>query len=809
MHPLTPKQHQDDAVKAVVSELVLADRTSVIMPCGTGKTMVGQLIAEALQCAQVVLLFPSIALIRQTLVFWQECGMLSNTDCLCVCSDKTVANRDEVVVTEEDIGMHITTSATEVLSFFQKKQGRKVVFCTYHSTPILGAGMPQGMQFDLGIFDEAHRTASSNDSAFSFALDDQNLPIRKRVFMTATPRHQVDGESAYSMDDESIYGKRSYVLPFRKAIEDDLICDYKVLISTVTSREVADHLASEIGKTKGGVNAKLIAASIAIKKAMDTTGATKAFAFHGTVAEAELFASMPATIREAGCDMMHVSGAMSMKKRDQIVNDFRKSSKAVLTNARCLTEGIDVPAVDMVAFIDPKRSIVDIVQAVGRGLRKAPGKQFGYILLPVYVDLESTQVDDITKLVSKGQMRHIWSVLANMAEQESMVSLSNSAGMAKVRAARRARIPFEVVGDPKIVATLRHEIDVFYANSNQHGFEENFEEYVKAQKETGSANPSVSQNRKMANWARHLRYKRSIGELSEEKIALLDSIGFAWNGRDPLWMAKFEDFKAGKKNYRWEAEQRKRYREGVIDEDRKALLTEAGFDFEPGFGRPLTNEKAAEAPKQSKPKKASLFDTEWDAAMREDGSVSGNIQVLLRACGIRHRALPFVASSLISDGLDPIRGKKTGRSIGFLYERVGDDNFALAVIAYTLRLSVLLPDNRLSIYPVDGLNATDDVPKKIEIDSSRLITPEEFSARRSAADLKKELSRMKKNGMVFVPFDSTSLDLWLYAAGCVCCQVAAKKASFMVCSGDEKKIAVANEMNLSVEMPNGNILTLA
>jgi predicted helicase len=195
------------------------------------------------------------------------------------------------------------------------------------------------------------------------------------------------------MDDETIYGPRAHCLTFQRAAEQGLICRYKVLVSVVTHTEVAKAMCESDIIVDGRVlKPEAIAAQIARAKACDKYGASKVFTFHQSVKAAREFVTQgPRGVGHhlsPGFGLYHVSGEMPTALRDRRLMQFRMSVRAVVSNARCLTEGVDVPAVDLVAFMSRKRSVVDIVQAIGRALRRAKGKEYGYVLVPLLFDLE-------------------------------------------------------------------------------------------------------------------------------------------------------------------------------------------------------------------------------------------------------------------------------------------------------------------------------------------------------------------------------------------------------------------------------------
>lgn len=215
---LSPKPHQKKAIEHITSALTTSSRTTAVMACGSGKTLVGLWVAKATNAKTVLVLVPSLSLISQTLREWgRENPWGDNFNYLCVCSDSTVSNQpDEIILHKTDVPFRIDTDPQLVRDFLTNSlDGVRVVFSTYQSAPVVGAGAKGLPAFDIGIFDEAHKTTGPRGGTFAYALDDKNLHIDKRLFLTATPRHydinkrNREGDfSIVSMDDDSVYGKK-------------------------------------------------------------------------------------------------------------------------------------------------------------------------------------------------------------------------------------------------------------------------------------------------------------------------------------------------------------------------------------------------------------------------------------------------------------------------------------------------------------------------------------------------------------------------------------------------------------------------
>ena len=303
---LSPRDpDQLEALKCISKTLRTSDRAHVVMACGTGKTLIALWAAETLKPRTVLVLVPSLTLLQQTLDEWSRHNNWGrNFSYLCVCSDPTVASKDSndpIHLDATDLDFRVDTSPDEVRRFIEKDTSRiKVVFSTYHSSPVVSQGVSGLAPFDLAIFDEAHKTTGPRGGLFAHSLSDENIWICKRLFFTATPRHfdirHRDREGDFriaSMDDETIYGPRAYTLTFGSAAGQGIICSYKIVISVVDGREVNDFaLKHGITLVDGDlIRAKWVANQIAIQRAIGKTDAKRAISFHSRVYSAKDFSS--------------------------------------------------------------------------------------------------------------------------------------------------------------------------------------------------------------------------------------------------------------------------------------------------------------------------------------------------------------------------------------------------------------------------------------------------------------------------------------------------------------------------------------
>lgn len=393
--PLVLRDYQKKAITAISKELKAEERSQLIMACGTGKTATSLGLWEDLSPQTTIYLVPSLFLLSQTLSSWLG-SRRKRFNWLAVCSDETVTSDSSGKLL--DYSFPATTSAFEIEDWLLRP-GKKVVFCTYQSMANLELALERsGISADLVLADEAHRLAGSSTKIGSSLMTAGPGIFRKIVFMTATPRvfRSIDGDTEspyYSMDDEQAFGKVGYKYGFAEAIREGWLTNYRlVAVAVENANEPLDLFGKTVKIGDETINGLEYSALRAIEQAVQDFRLSRLVSFHRNVARAKAFAkslseqtwggrkviseavdgTQPAGIRRAAMDRL------SATTEDQI---------RVVSNARCLTEGIDVPSLDGVIFVDPKYSQVDIVQAVGRAIRlNGPHKSEGVIILPFVVN---------------------------------------------------------------------------------------------------------------------------------------------------------------------------------------------------------------------------------------------------------------------------------------------------------------------------------------------------------------------------------------------------------------------------------------
>ncbi|MCX5000887.1 DEAD/DEAH box helicase [Streptomyces longwoodensis] len=394
------RPHQKEAVGAAARTLRANPRTSVIAACGTGKTVIAARTAHRVTPhGRVLVLVPTLDLLAQTATVWRAAGRKGPA--IAVCSARQALDHDPIA---GDTPM--TTSPAELAALLTLAADPVTVYATYASLPaVIAAHRDHGLPpWDLVVVDEAHRTAGRLGKAWAAVHHDDQVPAARRLYLTATPRiwdpddaSDGDGsETVASMDDETLFGPVAYHLNLSDAIDLGLLADYQILVPVVTDANLRDWLATGAGAGADGLH--LAGRQVAALRAIHDHRLRRILTFHHRVADARAFATtlaetaaaLPASLRPQGLWADWVSGGHSPQIRRRLLLEFTSHTSpdapAVLSNARVLGEGIDVPDIDAVVFVDPKNSPVDTVQAVGRALRQQPGAgKKATLVVPVYL----------------------------------------------------------------------------------------------------------------------------------------------------------------------------------------------------------------------------------------------------------------------------------------------------------------------------------------------------------------------------------------------------------------------------------------
>ena len=481
--PKTARPDQIEARKAVCEGLKDSDRGKMIMACGIGKTFTSLKIAEELAGVGKYVLFmvPSLALMGQAIRDW-TLDSQTNLRIFAVCSDSHVGKRKKSLTDDFEIEVHdleyaATTNAEKLAEHanIPTPDDMTVVFSTYQSIHVIEEaqkehGLPE---FFLVICDEAHRTTGATledtvESNFVKIHSNENVKAVKRLYMTATPRvygsavkSKAEEESIelYSMDNPEFFGETLFARGFSWAVENELLTDYRVVVLAVDeqqiSREVRNGLAE--GTFKLDDATKIVGCYKALMKegidddfVSDPLPMKRGLAFCKDIESSELFEKEFSRVigefvktgdsdedgegREpVKCHVQHVDGTFNGKQRldrlDWLRDEPNDSQCRILTNARCLSEGIDVPALDGIMFLHPRKSQIDVVQAVGRVMRKSPGKKMGYIILPIGVPPGVTPSE---ALDDNKRYKVIWDILNALRSHDERIDAEINSGRFEV-----------------------------------------------------------------------------------------------------------------------------------------------------------------------------------------------------------------------------------------------------------------------------------------------------------------------------------------------------------------------------------------
>ncbi|MBW3080150.1 type ISP restriction/modification enzyme [Bifidobacterium saguinibicoloris] len=515
-----PRPHQREAIDAVKTELADHDRCSLVMACGTGKTLTSlRLVEEQVgEGGTVLFLAPSISLVSQSMRDW-----VNQTRCrinvYVVCSDgkasKLSKSDQESYGQLTDIPFPATTNPVTVSQRFKPREDAlNVVFSTYQSIQVIHDAQELGLpDFDLTICDEAHRTTGVMDgeAAFQKVHDADFIHSVKRLYMTATPRIYGEGaknkakEGAIeiaSMDDEQVYGRIAYRLSFGKAVDLGLLTDYKIVVMQVAESMMGSVMQKQYGAKDSEIplddaakfvgcwkalfdrrhsksvselvnrgrhaaetgpddskrvlhHAIAFAASIKDSKALSAQFRTVIDDYTRNLEDTDANKAMKAASHEVHVEIDHVDGGMDAATRrgklDWLAAKTADNECHILSNARCLAEGIDVPDLDAVMYLNARRSRVDIIQSVGRVMRKAPGKEYGYIIIPVVIPVGS----DPDTILSSGAYETVWQVVrALRSHDERLDAIINAAALGDEDSLKRI-IEVEVLDESKLRKSKR------------------------------------------------------------------------------------------------------------------------------------------------------------------------------------------------------------------------------------------------------------------------------------------------------------------------------------------------------------------
>lgn len=616
--------HQIEATNAVIKHFETNNRGQLILPCGAGKTLVALWIKEGMRPKNTLVLVPSLALLRQIKDSWSFQRKVFY-ERLNVCSEKDIdKTKDTFNIHTYEVGGQVTTDPKEIYEFL-KRDCEKVIFSTYQSLRAISDAckVHKEFAFDLTICDEAHRTAGSKQhNEFTLIHEDKNIPSKKRLYMTATPKVASvnlkslmgkDYELLCDMGKPEIFGTEAYRLTFGAAIQQKVLVDYKIIGIGVSDEDVEKFITER--HYVGNLTADKIAHNFALDLVMREYNAFHSLTFHSRVELAEKFAERhKAFFSDVFCNS--VKGQQSTNERVRILNEFKDSEIGIVSNARCLTEGVDVPTIDLIYFSDPKNSKIDIVQASGRALRKDRSgkskKELGYIVVPIFYNADKNIEAEIKK---KPIFNHLVEVVRSLCDQDERLQAEIDEVAFKEGKRTSSKIDFRFTGESvekiiklenieeKIKHSLVHEI----IQQNRNYWEVMYKHLQEFKGLHGHMNVGGRKGQfgQLSRWVNEQRRAYHNGKLNSTRIEKLNRINFDWKGEnrktekdlDIVWLRNYSKletyfkengnsdtprtYKKDNALKNWVVQQRVKYKQGKLTEWKIDELKKLNFNLMP------------------------------------------------------------------------------------------------------------------------------------------------------------------------------------------------------------------------------------
>ena len=611
------RDYQAKAVNAAAEALNTTDRTTVVMACGTGKTVTSLRLLEQLieddPAPIAIVALPSLGLLGQTLTAWsQDAARVFSA--AAVCSDDEVAHSPET----GEIVVPVTTNSDDLGEWMTTTAGPRIIYTTYQSSPVVARALKEyGEVADVLIADEAHRTASRDDATFATLLDDSRAPILRRVYLTATPRvhtSNADDDLLLSMDDAEVYGDRAYTYSFSQAVEDDILSDYQVAVVALTNEE-----AKSLSSGTSPAQLQSTAAQAALVRAALDYDVHRAFVYSASVARSEDFAQgLPHVIDAIGgldrdrVTVEHLDSSTPLSHRRAMLGALAAADKdyVFLSNCRVLGEGVDAPALDAVVFADPKTSAIEIVQTVGRAMRKNPRREGpALIVLPVIVG----DSDDPDEALAESNFRHVWATIRALSDMDPRFDneIRRADPITDDHVGADAAHSLSFIGAlgglraGMVRALQLRTVEVGGGVSPERGLDRlEGSEFFREHGHINVPIVTVLDGWKAGKWLVNFRMSHRRGDLSDGVVVRAEALGIDWNPRgDRTWeyldrlegseffrehghinvpiATVLDGWKAGK----WLANFRMSHRRGDLSDGVVARAESLGIDWVPGRSR--------------------------------------------------------------------------------------------------------------------------------------------------------------------------------------------------------------------------------
>jgi superfamily II DNA or RNA helicase len=584
-------------------------RGILALACGLGKSVQSWFIKERLSCNYTIVIVPSLILLSQ---FYLEWSKQRKINALLVGSSAS----NEILDTA---GIILTTDLNTIVNWISACEGDKYIFCTYQSSDVLKKAILKTKVLpDLCIFDEAHNTATSEDSVFSTLLSD-GVDIMYRLFMTATPKvYKGARDDVYCMEDEETYGKTIYEITMRDAIDMKLLTDYQIITPVVSDEQVEEYIKMNkyVINEKKSYESTMIASAIMLLKLMQDKKDTvkKVLTYHsyssskvsgkGTIKQsAESFCVLLQNlvkIMKLDIEVDWLDGTFSVKKRNKILDQFKQSGKqSIVCSARILNEGINIQCVDTVMFVSPKQSVKDVIQCTGRALRLYEGKTIANVIVPIIIDNDEGSNTKSESFVS------LWDIVRAIGTQDHVIIEYFKEMSIKKSNGTRFNWLIETLNEVVIenhINIVQWTSDISYdcwkRSDNFDVMWEQLSTWVNINGKLPYEKSNDKTEKQLGQWASSRRQAKKKGSLFDDKIKKLELIkGWFWSNDDlfdelceqlDIWVHKYGKLpsstskdKAEKQLGLWTCRKRQDKKQGCLTDDKiKKLVLIKGWYWE-------------------------------------------------------------------------------------------------------------------------------------------------------------------------------------------------------------------------------------
>ncbi|MFD7957221.1 Helicase associated domain protein [Streptomyces ardesiacus] len=611
------RPYQQEAVTAVAECLCDGGVGQLHAACGSGKTLMGQQAALRIlpDGGLVAVVVPSLALVSQTIASWRALHPAApDLHVLAVCSDDTVT---DAPVHLPDLHSPVTTDPATIGQWLRSPiSGTRLIVSTYSSADRLHEALKaKGAQLDLLILDEAHHLAGRVEIPIRRMTERSFLPSNRRLYMTATPRMDraaSDHGSSVSMDDTSVFGPVLYSYPFSRGIAEEYLEDYRLFVVGVRESEALALLsdsAYDYVEGVGGPSLSTLVAQAALIRAAQQYGVRRAVTFHHRVEHAAEFARTLSNLsRRLAPDLpvpvaAHVHGAMEHAVREKVLADLRRPPAdgwAAVSNARCLGEGVDVPAIDAVLFAHPKSSAVDIVQAVGRALRPHPDTPGpSTVIVPIVIPGEEEEIGDL----EPGEWATLWHVVRALRAHDEPLGIALDENRTHVHV-EAPRLPSKItmVLPSGTTQGILSQIELMLVRQTTSPWWEGYGAALQFREAHGHLDVPLRHcapdGFRLGQWLVKQRQWYRKGWLAADRATALEKAGIVWDPGEARWAAAYQlaagwyaehghlniaHTKAGGARDplgQWIVHQRQYRRAGLLSEERIRRLDAIGMIWE-------------------------------------------------------------------------------------------------------------------------------------------------------------------------------------------------------------------------------------